>query len=38
MILNKEQFLSNAISIYVKLFFRAMEENREEELPEYELI
>lgn len=37
-ILGKEQFLSNAINIYVKLFFRAMEENREEELPEYELI
>mgnify|MGYP000896620393 CR=1 FL=1 len=37
-ILGKEQFLSNAINIYVKLFFRAMEEGSEKDLPEYELI
>lgn len=36
-ILGKEQFLSNAINIYVKLFFRAMEEGSEKELPEYDL-
>lgn len=36
-ILGKEQFLSNAINIYVKLFFRAMEESSEKELPEYDL-
>ena len=36
-ILGKEQFLSNAISIYVKLFFRTMETG-DDELPEYELI
>ena len=37
-ILGKEQFLSNAINIYVKLFFRAMEEGSDKNLPEYELI
>ena len=37
-ILDKEQFLSNAINIYVKLFFRVMEEGSDKDLPEYELM
>ena len=37
-ILGKDQFLSNAISIYVNFFFRVMEGGSVADLPDYELI